>query len=31
VAQTWDKLIDNPQRDRFLSRIAALNAQAVSP
>lgn len=31
IAQPWDKLIDNPQRDRFLSRIAALNAQAVSP
>jgi beta-N-acetylhexosaminidase len=30
VAQPWDKLIDNPQRDRFLSRIAALNAQVVS-
>jgi beta-N-acetylhexosaminidase len=31
IAQTWDKLIDNPQRDRFLSRITALNAPAVSP
>ena len=30
VAQTWDKLIDNPQRDRFLSRITALNAPAVA-
>ena len=31
VAQAWDKLIDNPQRDRFLSRITALNAPAVTP
>lgn len=30
VAQTWDKLIDNPQRDRFLARITALNASAVA-
>ena len=30
VAQPWHKLLDNPQRDRFLSRIAALDS-AASP
>jgi beta-N-acetylhexosaminidase len=31
IAQTWDKLIDNPQRDRFLARITALNTPVVAP
>ena len=26
VASTWDGLIDNPQRDRFIARITALDA-----
>ncbi len=30
IAQTWDKLIDNPQRDRFLARIASLSAPAIT-
>jgi beta-N-acetylhexosaminidase len=30
IAQTWDKLVDNPQRDRFLARITPLNAPAVA-
>jgi beta-N-acetylhexosaminidase len=30
VAQTWDALTDNPQRDRFIARLAALGA-ATNP
>lgn len=30
IAQPWEKLIDNPQRDRFLSRIAALDTSSAS-
>ena len=30
VAQTWQSLIDNPQRDAFIARVTALDAAAVS-
>ncbi|HZP64755.1 MAG TPA: beta-N-acetylhexosaminidase [Rudaea sp.] len=30
VAQRWDDLVDNPQRERFLARIAALDGAATS-
>jgi beta-N-acetylhexosaminidase len=29
IAQSWDKLVDNPQRDRFVARVTALNVSAV--
>jgi hypothetical protein len=25
VAQDWDRLVDNPQRDRFIAAVDALN------
>lgn len=31
VASTWEGLIDNPQRDRFIARITALNAAEGTP
>jgi len=30
VAQTWQSLVDNPQRDTFVARVTALDAAAVS-
>jgi beta-N-acetylhexosaminidase len=30
VAQTWQSLVDNPQRDAFVARVTALDAAAVS-
>ena len=30
VAPTWRDLVDNPQRDRFIARITALNSKAVA-
>jgi beta-N-acetylhexosaminidase len=29
AAQTWESLLDNPQRDKFLARIAALTPLPV--
>jgi beta-N-acetylhexosaminidase len=29
VAQTWQSLTDNPQRDRFVARVTALDENAV--
>jgi beta-N-acetylhexosaminidase len=31
VASTWEGLLDNPQRDRFIARVTALNAVEGSP
>jgi beta-N-acetylhexosaminidase len=30
VAQTWDALADNPQRDEFIARLAALDTQSIA-
>ena len=30
AAQTWDDLVDNPQRDKFLARIAALTEPSAN-
>jgi beta-N-acetylhexosaminidase len=30
IAQTWRELIDNPQRDRFIARITALDTKAAA-
>jgi beta-N-acetylhexosaminidase len=30
VAQTWPDLIDNPQRDRFIARVTALDAKVAA-
>jgi len=29
VAATWDEMLDNPQRERFLTRLATLTAPAT--